>query len=65
MAKRKITVEQVKEWAMERYEKGGDTIIECWDDEDIQRQIDEGWTKRTFLKFMREEHTQFMEIRNA
>jgi len=31
-----LTVERVKEVALEHYEEGGDGIIECWTDKDIQ-----------------------------
>jgi hypothetical protein len=37
----KLTVEDVKEIALKNYEKGGDAIIECWSDKEIQELIDE------------------------
>lgn len=49
MARVKLTVEEVKKIAMENYNKGGDVIIECWDDADIQEWIDDKGTK-TALK---------------
>lgn len=39
MAKVAATVADVKKWAMEHYKDGADVIIECWDDEDIQKFI--------------------------
>lgn len=47
-----LTVEEVKEYAMERYEEGGDCIIECWEDEYIQEHIDEGYTLKDFKEIM-------------
>jgi len=35
-----LTVELVKKVAMKHYEEGGDTIIECWSDAEIQDWID-------------------------
>lgn len=36
----KLTIKHVKEIAMQLYEKGGDTIIECYEDKQIQALID-------------------------
>ena len=36
----KLTIEKVKEIAMKNYNSGGDVVIECWDDKDIQEFID-------------------------
>lgn len=35
-----LTIEIVKKVAMENYNNGGDSVIECWTDEDIQNYID-------------------------
>lgn len=40
----KLTVQRVKELAMQNYNSGGDAIVECWDDKDIQDWIDRGNT---------------------
>jgi hypothetical protein len=37
----KLTVEEVKDIARKNYEQGGDAIIECWSDKEIQELIDE------------------------
>lgn len=37
MARQTIkTIEEVKEYAMSKYEEGGDIVIECWEDKDIE-----------------------------
>lgn len=36
----KLTIEEVKKVAMKHYNNGGDTIIECWEDREIQEWID-------------------------
>ena len=38
----KLTVEIVKNYATENYNNGGDAILNCWDDEEIQREIFKG-----------------------
>lgn len=35
------TVQEVKDYAMKNYNKGGDVIIECWEDKDIEQLLDE------------------------
>lgn len=35
------TVKDVKDYAMKNYENGGDVIIECWTDKEIQQLLDE------------------------
>jgi len=34
------TVAEIRKFAMQYYNKGGDSIVECWDDKDIQEVID-------------------------
>lgn len=46
MAKKKMTVEEVRRYAMRHYNKGGDIIVECWTDKDVQNWIDQGGTKK-------------------
>lgn len=36
----KLTVDLVKEIAMKHYNRGGDSIIECWTDKEIQEWVD-------------------------
>lgn len=40
----KITVAEVKRLAMANYNNGGDGVIECYEDKDIQEAIDNGMT---------------------
>lgn len=49
MAK-KLTIEEVKEIAMENYGKGGDVIIECWEDEKIADWIEREGTRKELKK---------------
>lgn len=44
--KKKLTIEEVKEWANKRYSKGHgfQTIVECWDDEDFDEYIEKSWS---------------------
>jgi len=35
VAKKMLTVEEVKRLALENYNRGGDVIIECWEDQQI------------------------------
>lgn len=39
-----MTVKEVFDFAMKNYEVGGDVVVECWEDSDIQDAIDEGAT---------------------
>ena len=45
-----ITVEEVKKLAMEHYEKGGDVVIECLSDKDIQNYINGSTEEYEFIK---------------
>jgi hypothetical protein len=49
---KKLTVEDVKQYAWDNYNKGGDVIIECWTDDDIQERLDEGYTLGDFRNLM-------------
>lgn len=49
-----MTVADVKKLAMENYEKGGDVIIECYDDSQIQDMLNAKWGKEDFLKMFKE-----------
>ena len=37
-----MTVKEVFDFAMKNYEVGGDVVVECWEDSDIQDAIDDG-----------------------
>jgi hypothetical protein len=30
------TIEAMKQWCMDNYDKGADTMVECWDDSDYE-----------------------------
>ena len=61
----KLTVEEVKEYAMANYDKGGDQIIECWEDSEIQEWIDEDGTLKGLKKIIRYGESIRQEIVNA
>lgn len=63
MAK-KLTIEEVKEIAMKNYEKGGDVIIECWDDEDIADWIKREGTRKALKETFKLYNSYFTEIGN-
>jgi hypothetical protein len=39
------TIQEIKDYAMKHYKHGGDVIIECWSDEEVQQFIDEHKSK--------------------
>ena len=39
-----ITVAEVRRLALKHYNEGGDGVVECYMDSDIQLMIDEGYT---------------------
>lgn len=48
---KKITVEEVRKLAMKNYNRGGDCVVEYWEDADIQEAIDDGMiTSAQWLK---------------
>lgn len=54
MAKRgKLTIDEIREIATERYEEGGDGIIECWTDRDIKEWLEEGNGRRELNKLIK------------
>ena len=62
----KITVERVKELAMQNYEKGGDTIVECYTDKEIEELINNGVnTEKKLLKFFKDRYEIDEEHRKA
>lgn len=34
-------IKEMKDWCLENYENGADTMVECWDDEDYANLITE------------------------
>ena len=61
-----LTIEQVKKLAMKNYEKGGDTIVECYEDKEIQELIDNGIdTEKKLLKFFKDGYEIDEEYRKA
>lgn len=61
-----LAIEQVKELAMKLYNKGGDTIIECYTDRDIQNLINFGIdAEEKLIKFIQQVHEVDEEYRLA
>ena len=44
MAKKKLSVARVKQFAKEHYENGGSVLLECWSDQMIKEYIEKGGT---------------------
>ena len=53
LSEEKLTIEKVKELAKKNYQTGGDVIIECWDDKDIQEFIDDNSTIEKLMKMFK------------
>lgn len=43
---RKLSLDEVKQFAMKNYGKGGDIIVECWTDKDIQDWIERDGSRK-------------------
>jgi hypothetical protein len=61
-----LTVEKVKELAIKNYTKGGDTIVECFTDKEIQDLINNGInTQKKLMEFFKQHHEYDEEQRKA
>lgn len=61
-----LTIERVKELARQNYCKGGDTIVECYEDYQIRDLIDSGVnTEEKLLQMFREQYEIDEEYRQA
>lgn len=61
-----ITVEEVKALACKHYESGGDAVVECYEDRQIQRNIQGGMTtKESWLELFRFLDAVAEDIRNS
>lgn len=62
----KITVAEVRKLAREYYDHGGDGIIECYEDYQIQADIDAGMTtKKDWIKSFKVFYDVGEDIRNS
>ena len=62
----KLTIEQVKKIAMRLYEQGGDRIIECYTDKEIEELIESGFdTEQKLINFIRNGYEVDEEYRKA
>ncbi len=62
----KLTVEKVKELAMKNYNQGGDAIVECYEDKQIQELIDRGIdTEKKLMEFFKDNYEIDEEYRKA
>jgi len=50
----KNQIEKMKQWCLDNYDKGGDTMVECWSDEDYAALFKDQSTKEAWasLKHM-------------
>ena len=61
-----ITIERVKELAMENYNKGGDAIVECYENKMIQELIESGIdTEEKMLDWFAKQFEEDEELRKA
>ena len=61
-----LTIARVKELALKNYNKGGDTIIECFENKEIQELIDRGVnTEAKLLEMFHEQYEIDEEYRKA
>ena len=61
-----LTIERVKELAMKNYSKGGDAIVECYEDYQIRDLIDSGVnTEQKLLDFFQKQFEIDEEYRKA
>ena len=61
-----ITIERIKELAIQNYNKGGDTIVECYDDKMIEELINIGInTEEKLLEFFKTQYEIDEEYRKA
>lgn len=58
----KLSVEEVKELALEHYNEGGDVVIEAWTDEDIIMWIEEQGTKEELLDLFSKYYDQYQDM---
>lgn len=65
--RKKITIERVKELALQYYNKGGDTIVECYEDYQIRDLINVAGvdTEKKLLKFFKNQYEYDEEQRKA
>jgi len=54
-----LEIENMKHWCMENYERGGDVMVECWDDNewfryatDCEYNIDDMWSTLKRLAYV-------------
>ena len=61
-----ITVERIKELAMQNYNKGGDTIVECYENKQIEELIKSGIdTEEKLLEWFKTQYEIDEEYRKA
>lgn len=62
-----LTYEELIQLALDNYEKGGDTVYECWDKQQYQGYVDQfgPLTKTRAMKIFREYKAQFDDIANT
>ena len=61
LSDKKLTKEEIKELALDNYEKGGDSVYECWDDRDIQEFIDTDGTKKGLMDIFKKYYSVFRD----
>lgn len=62
---KKLTIEEVRQLALDNYENGGDVIIEAWTDEDIQQWIDKDGTTEGLLALFNKYNDQYIDMKGS
>ena len=61
-----LTIERVKELALQNYNKGGDAIVECYEDNQIEELINSGVdTEKKLLNWFKTQYAIDEEYRKA
>lgn len=55
-----LTIDKIRAYAKENYNNGGDFIVECWSDSDIQDFLARGGTLRELAKMFSERREHFL-----
>jgi hypothetical protein len=59
----KLSIEEVRELALEHYNEGGDVVVECWTDEDIMLWLEEHPTKEELLDLFSKYYDHYQDMR--
>lgn len=61
MDAKKKDVEVLKKWAVDNYEKGGDTFVECWEDSDYAAILEDEGSLEGALKMLKDVASVYLD----